>query len=45
MWVNCHNLIDPNMPFGGFKESGIGRDFGVRSLDPYTEVKSVCIAY
>ena len=45
VWVNCHNLIDPNMPFGGFKESGIGRDFGVRSLDPYTEVKSVCIAY
>lgn len=45
VWVNCHNLIDPNMPFGGFKESGVGRDFGVRSLDSYTEVKSVCIAY
>jgi phenylacetaldehyde dehydrogenase len=45
VWVNCHNLIDPNMPFGGFKESGLGRDFGVRSLDAYTEVKSVCIAY
>ncbi|HKY82427.1 MAG TPA: aldehyde dehydrogenase family protein [Sphingobium sp.] len=45
VWVNCHNLIDPNMPFGGFKESGIGRDFGVRSLDAYLEVKSVCIAY
>jgi phenylacetaldehyde dehydrogenase len=45
VWVNCHNLIDPNMPFGGFKESGLGRDFGIRSLDGYTEVKSVCIAY
>lgn len=45
VWVNCHNLIDPNMPFGGYKESGIGRDFGIHSLDSYTEVKSVCIAY
>jgi phenylacetaldehyde dehydrogenase len=45
VWVNCHNLIDPNMPFGGYKQSGIGRDFGIRSLDSYTEIKSVCIAY
>ena len=45
VWVNCHNLIDPNMPFGGFKESGIGRDFGLASLDGYTEVKSVCISH
>jgi len=45
VWVNCHNLLDPNMPFGGFKESGIGRDFGIHSLDSYLEVKSVCIAY
>lgn len=45
VWVNCHNLIDPNMPFGGYKESGIGRDFGIHSLDGYSEVKSVCIAY
>ncbi len=45
VWVNCHNLIDPNMPFGGYKESGIGRDFGIHSLDGYSEVKSVCIAH
>ena len=45
VWVNCHNMIDPNMPFGGFKESGIGRDFGVNSLDGYLETKSVCIAH
>ena len=45
VWVNCHNLLDPNMPFGGYKESGIGRDFGIHSLDGYTEVKSVCIAH
>ena len=45
LWVNCHNLVDPAMPFGGFKESGIGRDFGIRSLESYTEVKSICIAH
>ena len=45
VWVNCHNLVDPAMPFGGFKESGIGRDFGIRSLESYTEVKSICIAH
>lgn len=45
VWVNAHNLIDPAMPFGGFKESGIGRDFGTASLEGYTEVKSVCMAY
>ena len=45
VWVNSHNLIDPAMPFGGYKESGIGRDFGIHSLDSYSEVKSVCIAH
>ncbi len=45
VWVNSHNLIDPAMPFGGYKESGIGRDFGIHSLDTYCEVKSVCIAH
>lgn len=45
VWVNSHVFIDPNMPFGGFKQSGIGRDFGVDWLDAYTELKSVCIAH
>lgn len=45
VWVNTHNMIDPNMPFGGYKESGVGRDFGPGALDSYTEVKSVCIAH
>ena len=45
VWVNCHVFVDPNMPFGGYKESGLGRDFGVRALEPYTELKSVCIAH
>ena len=43
VWVNSHVPLDPNMPFGGYKQSGIGRDFGIRSLDGYLETKSVCI--
>ncbi|HEI8867320.1 aldehyde dehydrogenase family protein [Serratia sp. AKBS12] len=45
VWVNTHTLIDANMPFGGFKQSGTGRDFGPDWLDAYTETKSVCIRY
>jgi phenylacetaldehyde dehydrogenase len=43
VWVNCHNMVDPNMPFGGFKSSGIGREHGRAVLDLYTELKSVCM--
>jgi len=43
VWVNSHVFIDPAMPFGGYKLSGIGRDFGVDWLDAYTEVKSICL--
>jgi len=45
VWVNSHVFIDPNMPFGGYKQSGIGRDFGVDWLDAYAEEKSICIAH
>jgi len=44
VWVNCHNFVDPNMPFGGFKQSGLGREHGRAVLDLYTELKSVCMA-
>lgn len=43
VWANCHNLIDPAMPFGGFKLSGIGREMGRSVIDLYTETKSVCL--
>ena len=43
VWVNCHNFVDPNMPFGGFKQSGHGREHGRVVLGLYTEVKSVCM--
>jgi phenylacetaldehyde dehydrogenase len=44
VWVNCHNLVDPNMPFGGYKQSGFGREHGRVAVEMYTEQKSVCIS-
>ena len=44
VWVNCHNMLDPAMPFGGTKMSGIGREMGAAVLDLYTETKSVCMS-
>ncbi|KAG1078555.1 hypothetical protein G6F40_016659 [Rhizopus arrhizus] len=45
VWVNTHNMLDPNMPFGGFKQSGIGREHGRAVIEMYLEKKSGCIAY
>src|SRR5690606_30583701 len=44
VWVNCYNAFDAASPFGGYKQSGIGREMGSYALDNYTEVKSVWIA-
>ncbi len=43
VWVNAYNLYDAALPFGGFKESGFGRELGQAGLDLYTEVKSVWV--
>jgi acyl-CoA reductase-like NAD-dependent aldehyde dehydrogenase len=43
VWVNAYNLYDAALPFGGFKESGFGRELGTQGLDLYTEVKSVWV--
>jgi len=43
VWVNCYNVFDAAMPFGGYKQSGWGREMGHEVLENYTEVKSVCI--
>jgi phenylacetaldehyde dehydrogenase len=43
VWVNCHSLLDNAMPFGGFKQSGFGRELGRAVIDMYTETKSVLI--
>ncbi|MFL6301665.1 MAG: aldehyde dehydrogenase family protein [Terriglobales bacterium] len=42
VWVNCYNIFDAAMPFGGYKQSGWGREMGKDSLELYTEVKAVC---
>merc|ERR1719402_2201153 len=44
VWVNCFGAITPQTPFGGFKQSGIGRELGEYALELYTEVKTVTIA-
>jgi aldehyde dehydrogenase (NAD+) len=43
VWVNAYNLFDAALPFGGFKESGFGREMGAAGLEHYTEVKSVWV--
>ena len=42
VWINCWNVFDASMQFGGYKQSGWGREMGHESLELYTEVKSVC---
>ena len=43
VWGNCHAVIDPALPFGGFKQSGIGREQGREGIEAYTELKTVII--
>jgi phenylacetaldehyde dehydrogenase len=45
VWVNSHNTVDANAPFGGYKQSGIGREHGRAALDAYLESKTVIIRY
>jgi aminomuconate-semialdehyde/2-hydroxymuconate-6-semialdehyde dehydrogenase len=42
-WVNSWFLRDLRTPFGGSKQSGIGREGGVHSLEFYTELRNVCV--
>ncbi len=41
VWVNCYDVFDPAAPFGGFKQSGFGRELGEYGLAAYTEIKTV----
>jgi acyl-CoA reductase-like NAD-dependent aldehyde dehydrogenase len=43
VWVNTYNMYDAASPFGGFKQSGFGRDLGVHAIEGYTQVKSVWV--
>jgi len=42
-WVNCVNALHPGVPFGGYKQSGVGRELGEYALNNYTNVKAVHI--
>ena len=41
VWINCYSVFDAAMPFGGYQESGWGREMGHNALDNYLETKSV----
>ncbi len=41
VWINCYNMFDAASPFGGYKQSGFGREMGKAALDLYTQIKSV----
>ena len=44
VWINCYNCFDAASPFGGFKQSGFGRELGKHALELYTQVKSVWVS-
>jgi phenylacetaldehyde dehydrogenase len=43
VWINCYNVFDAAAPFGGYKQSGWGREMGRHALELYTEVKNVWV--
>ena len=43
VWINCYNVFDTALPFGGCKQSGWGREMGRDALELYTETKAVCV--
>ena len=43
VWGNCHAMIDPALPFGGYKQSGFGREQARQGVEAYTELKTVII--
>jgi acyl-CoA reductase-like NAD-dependent aldehyde dehydrogenase len=43
VWINSALVMDYAMPFGGYKQSGWGREGGLEGLDPYLQTKSVCV--
>jgi acyl-CoA reductase-like NAD-dependent aldehyde dehydrogenase len=41
VWINTYGLLDAALPFGGFKQSGFGRELGMHAVDHYTELKTI----
>jgi phenylacetaldehyde dehydrogenase len=45
VWINTYNIVDAALPFGGYKQSGWGRELGLDGIELYTESKSVCVQF
>lgn len=43
VWINCYNIFNAALPFGGCKRSGWGREMGKEAIDLYTELKTICV--
>jgi len=43
VWVNCYHVVNPQAPFGGYKESGIGREYSEEGVKEYCQIKTVTI--
>ena len=44
VWINCYHVFDPALPFGGYKQSGWGREYGMAAVEQYTQTKTVTAA-
>ena len=44
VWINTYGLMDAALPFGGFKQSGFGRELGAHAIEHYTELKTVWLS-
>jgi acyl-CoA reductase-like NAD-dependent aldehyde dehydrogenase len=44
VWINAYNMLSEQSPFGGYKQSGYGRELGRHGIDLYTQVKSVWVS-
>ena len=44
VWVNCYNVFDASLPFGGYKQSGYSREKGQQALNAYLQIKNVGIS-
>jgi acyl-CoA reductase-like NAD-dependent aldehyde dehydrogenase len=43
VWINAYRSVGPMAPFGGYKQSGMGRENGLEAIDQYTETKTVWV--